>query len=502
MVFKVLCYLHLGSEDKNNESQPVRNMTKPIITRGCHSISLETLSRTRNTSLEKNNVTNCYQFCFFNQSELAGNALLMKGTECVCAAVTPRTSFDTAKRCNERCPGNSNQSCGGNGTSTYAVYEIEKITSNDQKEGCGFVEFQRHIVNQTLEYGDCNEMIMAYCTKLANTDGTMIMDTNLTWNEHYNKCSGHLAFINDTKNVQWKSENSRLPSFRFWIGHRIWSYVPYESSEFETTNNDPVHISGTIYIIFIGWFTFLETITSFLDDSIIMSLTNKDDIVSLVSWNHNILFITPYYGVLTYSNIFFNKQDNADSSNDTESASPKKEKNKSSDVPSNLNWITAATGPVVVFLIILLAIVCVKRRKAKLNSSTQPKNASSKNDEVPLQPIRGQTNQDHDYDHLHGNPGTNPMDNVYDVSGNCVDGSNISDNVYNTTKQCSGDEMYDSSVNNPQRSESENIINNDMYSTMSRHDGGNCPTDMILYDHTSSIAQNNDKTDIYNEIDT
>ncbi|XP_062566213.1 uncharacterized protein LOC134228569 isoform X2 [Saccostrea cucullata] len=458
MIFKLLCYFHLATcLGSNDRSIIAHHITKPIITRGCHNISLESHSILRKDCLEENNVTNCYQFCFLNQSGSTVKALLLKGTECVCSFETLHTSFDTAKRCNESCPGNSNQSCGGYGHHTYAVYEIENITSNDQNAGCGFVKFQLYETNPTLKSGDCNLRKMAYCTMLNNVDGTVIKTTNMTWDEHNNNCSGHLAFIGDTKTVQWKLDNAIQSGFTFWVGHRIWNYVPIEFDEADSSNN-------------------------------------HDD---------------------TESEIFIDEinessGDTADSSNDhdgTKRVVLRDEINKSDDVPSSITLIIAVTVPVVVLIVILLAVVCMKRKKAKLNSSKQHKNVSSKNaphegHDVPLQPARSQTQQDQDYDHLHGNPASLHSDNVYDVSGQCTDGPSIQDSMYNTSKQCSGNELYDSSVCNPQKSESENIMNSDMYSTMNMHDGGEYPKDIDLYDHTSSSGQNNDKTDIYNEIDT
>ncbi|XP_062566214.1 uncharacterized protein LOC134228570 [Saccostrea cucullata] len=212
-------------------------ITKPIITRGCHNVSSQSYSILRKDSLEENNVTNCYQFCFLNQSGSTVKALLMRGGECICSVENLCTSFNTAKRCTESCPGNSNQNCGGYGSHTFAVYEIENINSNDQNEGCGFVNFQLHETEQRLSYGDCNKNKMAYCTMLFNVDGTVIKTKHLTWDEHNNNCSGHLAFIGDTKTVKWKLDNAIQSGFTFWVGHRIWNYVPIEFDEADSSNN-------------------------------------------------------------------------------------------------------------------------------------------------------------------------------------------------------------------------------------------------------------------------
>ncbi|XP_062573906.1 uncharacterized protein LOC134235780 [Saccostrea cucullata] len=462
MVFKLLYYFYLGTclGILSNDRSMAHHITKPIITRGCHSVSSQSSSILRKDSLKENNVTNCYQFCFFNQSGSTVKTLLLRGTDCVCSVETLHTSFDSAKECTKSCPGNSNQSCGGYGNHTYAVYEIENIARSDQSEGCGFVYFQLHETGRNLNYGDCNEKKMAYCTMLTNTDGTVIKKTNMTWDEHNNNCLGHLAFIEDTKTVERNSVNVRRLRSTYWVGHRIWNYVRPLELATGLSKNYCAAVSEIICKIC------YRVIYKYIDTA-----------------------------------------DSSDDHGDTKIVVSIDEINKSDGVPSNVTLIIAVTVPVVVLIVILLAVVCMKRKKAKLNSSKQHTNASSKNasdedHDLPLQPIRGQSQQDLDYDHLHGNPSPLHTDNVYDVSGQCTDGPSIQDSdVYNTSKQCSGSELYDSSVRNPQKSESENIMNSDMYSTMNRHNGGEYPKDMDFYDHTSSTAQNNDKTNIYNEID-
>lgn len=52
----------------------------------------------------------------------------------------------------------------------------------------------------------------------------------MTWDDFKIECEGHLTSLNEIKkrNVNSESSNTIFPSSRFWVGHRIWSYINYQ----------------------------------------------------------------------------------------------------------------------------------------------------------------------------------------------------------------------------------------------------------------------------------
>lgn len=58
----------------------------------------------------------------------------------------------------------------------------------------------------------------------------------MTWDDFKIECEGHLTSLNEIKerNVNSESSNTIFPSSRFWIGHRIWSYINYQFGKNKT----------------------------------------------------------------------------------------------------------------------------------------------------------------------------------------------------------------------------------------------------------------------------
>lgn len=68
--------------------------------------------------------------------------------------------------------------------------------------------------------------ITIFTIYLYSADGTRLEnDDKKTWDEYNQKCEGHLSFSNDTIKGKWTGSTSNSPSARFWVGHRVWSYV-------------------------------------------------------------------------------------------------------------------------------------------------------------------------------------------------------------------------------------------------------------------------------------
>ncbi|XP_048731304.2 uncharacterized protein LOC125648343 isoform X6 [Ostrea edulis] len=383
----------------------VKIKTKPIITRGCHSSSLITqIAGDARTSMEENNITNCYHFCGVNTPESTTNALLMKKKMCICAPEALGTSYGTADKCSEPCPGNVNDWCGGN--STYSVYEIDNFSNDDHSEGCGSVKHHEKI---SIHYDNCTEERGAYCTGLSNSHAVLPNDLSV-------ECA---LYDNTTGRIEFSS---------CWENH---TYACQKDTE------DYISASET--------------------PEPTLSETPRTDDAKTNEGSHQV----------------------------------------------------ALTAGVTVAVVALFVIVCIlvilykKRRKGKnRRHSVEPSvkqirgSRNSGTDGVPIHQSETPDN-DYTYNHLHENLSTqkDKSDYVYDVGGSCAAGINIhGDDVYNTSNQCSGNEVYDSSFHNSQKSGAD-ILNSDMYSTLLGQNGVECQKDVDLYDHTISSGQKDTKTD-------
>ncbi|XP_055996787.1 uncharacterized protein LOC125648343 isoform X3 [Ostrea edulis] len=442
----------------------VKIKTKPIITRGCHSSSLITqIAGDARTSMEENNITNCYHFCGVNTPESTTNALLMKKKMCICAPEALGTSYGTADKCSEPCPGNVNDWCGGN--STYSVYEIDNFSNDDHSEGCGSVKHHEKI---SIHYDNCTEERGAYCTGLSNTDGTRLKNDKKTWDEYNQICEGRLSFFNDTINAHSRGNTNILPSARFWVGHRVWSYVLFGHA---VLPND-LSVECALYDNTTGRIEF----SSCWENHTYACQKDTEDYISASETPEPTLSETP----------------------------------RTDDAKTNEgSHQVALTAGVTVAVVALFVIVCIlvilykKRRKGKnRRHSVEPSvkqirgSRNSGTDGVPIHQSETPDN-DYTYNHLHENLSTqkDKSDYVYDVGGSCAAGINIhGDDVYNTSNQCSGNEVYDSSFHNSQKSGAD-ILNSDMYSTLLGQNGVECQKDVDLYDHTISSGQKDTKTD-------
>lgn len=77
----------------------------------------------------------------------------------------------------------------------------------------------------------CNEKIIFTIPFSFSVDGIGLdQKESMTWEDFNFKCEGHLASLNEISSqyVQTKLLNNISPTSRFWVGHRIWSYINYQ----------------------------------------------------------------------------------------------------------------------------------------------------------------------------------------------------------------------------------------------------------------------------------
>lgn len=337
--------------------------------------------------------------------------LLMKGNNCSCLnkslkdTITQGDTFSTAVKC----PGDK---------SSYAVYEIDvsyNFTAN-QTAGCGSV---RPSEKTAIAFTNCSEEKGAYCTPLSNSDGIQLNQKETTWDDFKIECKGHLASLNEIKDININPESSTtiLPSTRFWVGHRIWSYINYQF--------DPKLLTTSIKC---GYFD--------------TKLGNVEFGSCLENY---------FYECHEKDAIWKTKG----------------ETTQEMQVPNQItNIVIGGIAGTVTVLLILLIIIYIKRKRAR---HIQPKPEPNEHQliEKPKQPVYDETHLENDYDHLHEHQDTHNVGdvNVYDVSISCADVTNIASDVYNTSKDFDCDKTYDYSTHNNLGKVDNSILNNDQYGT-------------------------------------
>lgn len=430
------CNLTIFNADNSNGEhsskiwQPfVQIMTYPIITKGCHKLTSQIIKSS--TVMEKNNITNCYHFCWFNQTnrETKKKTLLMKGNSCSCLNKSledtiPQgdTSYTAVK-----CPGDN---------SSYAVYEIDvsyHFIAN-QTAGCGSVQPSEKIATFT----NCSEKKGAYCTPLSNTDPTRLnQEEKMTWDDFKLKCEGRLASLNEIKNVNIdsKSSDTIFPSSRFWVGHRIWSYINYQF--------DPKLLTTSIkcgyYDPELGNVEFGSCLENYCYECYEKDETKGETTQKIVTSTEN-----PHQ------------------------KSTKDKRQSEMQAPNQItNIVIGGIAGTATVLLILLVIIYIKRKRAR---HIQPKPEPNEHQliEKPKQPVYDETHLENDYDHLHEHQDTHNVGdvNVYDVSISCADVTNIGSDVYNTSKDFDCDKTYDYSTHNNLGKVDNSILNNDQYGTI------------------------------------
>lgn len=398
----------------------VQITTYPVITKGCHNITSPKIESSK--VIEHNNITNCYHFCWFGQTNGGSKikAFLMKGNSCFCLVKSLIDIFDTAVKCPGQCFNSKTKGCDGLNSSSYAVYEIDdtyNLTAN-QIAGCGSVnpaEKKAYFIN-------CSEERGAYCTALENVDGTQLkQDKNMTWDDANSKCAGHLASLSEISSVQSQSEETDFPSSRFWVGHRIWSYINYQF--------DP----------------------------------------NLLSTSVKCGFFNPASGNIEFGSCMENKLYECrekDSKRDANIEEATKQENVTAPNQTTKIVIGGIAGSVTVLAIVLI-IIYFKRKNVK-NVQQKPEASELQLIEKPKQPVYDETNLENDYDHLHEHQDTHTAGdvNVYDVSRPCADVTNIGEDIYHTSKDFDSDKTYDYSAHSNLSKVDNTISNSDQYGTV------------------------------------
>lgn len=389
--------------------------------------------------MENNNITNCYHFCWFNQNgtESKIKAFLIKGNNCSCLNNVPGEAFSTEVKCPNKC-----SDCRiGVDNSLYAVYEIDdtyNLTAN-QIAGCGSVQ----PIEKKATFADCSEEKGAYCTALSNVDGTQLkQNEDMTWDKFNLQCGGHLASLNEIGSVQPKSIENISPTSRFWVGHRIWSYINYQF--------DPKLLTSSISTK-CGYFNQASGNIEFGSclENYIYECQEKDATREAT------------IGKTT-------KQENITSNDNPYFKSTRNDGHAETQEPSQVtNIVIGGIAGTVILLTILVITIFIKGRKAR-HIKPKPDASALNLIEKQKQPVYDETHPENEYDHLHVHQDTHSVGdvNMYDVSIPCADVTNIGGDIYNTSKDFDCDKTYDYSTHNNCSKVDNTMLNDDQYGTI------------------------------------